>query len=142
MKRILGLFATAALAMILYAPAAHAQYGPLPNQSAWNQFLSNHPETAAQLRANPSLIYNENWRNQHPHLVDWLNNHRNDWRAMRQPAAWQNRYGAWDGEEWRDQDWWYHHRPDWAHQNHPEWWHEHSDWQQGYRAGEAAEERE
>lgn len=150
MKRLLRLFAVAALSLMFYVPAAHAQYGSLPNQGAWDNFLANHPKTASELQRNPSLFYNPNWRKQHTGLEDWLNNHKGDWQSMRRPAPWRDRYDAWDGDEWRDQDWWYYHRSDWAREHHPEWWREHQDWKsgyrpgedQGYRGGEAAEERE
>ena len=141
MKRLASLLAAATFALLLYVPSAHAQYSNLPNQQAWNQYLENHPKAAAELRANPSLIYNSNWRSQHEHLEDWLSKHPDDWKAMRQPAPWQNRYGAWDKDEWRDQDWWYHNNPKWAHENHPDWWQEHKDWQ-GWKHEEHEEQAE
>ncbi len=131
MKRVMGFLVAAAFALMFYAPAAHAQFGGLPNEAAWSQYLRNHPQTAAELQRNPSLMYNANWRSQHSHLEEWLNNHPDDWKAMRQPAPWQNRYGAWDekNDQWHDQDWWYHNQPQWAHEHHPEWWEEHKEWQ-------------
>ncbi len=131
MKRIFGFLVTIAFVLMFYTPAAHAQFGNLPNGAAWNQYLANHPQTASELQKNPSLIYNANWRSKHPHLEEWLNNHPNDWKAMRQPSSWQDRYGAWDqkNNQWHDQDWWYHNQPQWAHEHHPEWWQQNKDWQ-------------
>jgi hypothetical protein len=128
MKRFLGLLAMATLGLALYAPAAHAQWNNLPNQYAWQNFMANHPKAAAQLHENPTLIYNSNWRQNHPGFDEWIQKHPSDWAAMRRPAPWQDRYGAWDRDEWRDQDWWYHHNPSWSHSHHPEWWQEHKDW--------------
>ncbi|MGO9607739.1 MAG: hypothetical protein ACLQAT_30785 [Candidatus Binataceae bacterium] len=130
MRRVAGLLLVALCAVLFHAPAVHAQYPNLPNEAAWNQYLAAHPKTAAELRANPSLIYNPTWRANHPHFEVWANNHKQDWEVLQHPAAWQNRYGAWDDKshEWHDQDWWYHNNPAWAHENHPDWWQEHKQW--------------
>jgi len=130
MRRWPALLAATALALMLQSSAAHAQFSGLPNQNAWEKYLAQHPKAAAQLRSNPTLIYSPTWRSQHQELEQWLNNHPDDWRAMRQPAPWQSRWGAWDkkSDQWHDQDWWYKHRPDWAYKHHPEWWQEHKDW--------------
>src|SRR5947207_15745034 len=111
MRRFIGLLAVVAFSFMFYAPAAHAQWNGMPNEHAWQNFTANHPEAAEQLHSNPSLIYNQAWRERHPGFDEWIQKHPNDWRAMRQPAPWQNRYGAWDRDEWRDQDWWYHPNP-------------------------------
>jgi len=143
MKRLIGPLLVSIFGLFFAVVPAHAQYGNLPNQGAWNQYLANHPKTAAELQANPSLIYNPNWRSQHPHFETWANNHPQDWKALHQPAPWQNRYGAFDkgNNEWHDQDWWYHHNPGWAHQNHPDWWQDHHNWK-AYQGEEHAEKRE
>ncbi|GEM_PF-2669169 len=143
MKRIVAIFAAASLLSMIYASGAYAQFSGLPNQGAWNQYLSNHPNVASELQRNPALLYNPNWRSKHPHLEEWLNNHPGDWKAMRQPAPWQSRYGAWDtrSNEWHDQDWWYQNHPEWAHEHHPEWWEDHKDWQ-SWKKEEQAERME
>jgi len=143
MKRLIGPLLAALLGLFFAVVPAHAQYGNLPNQAAWNQYLANHPKTAAELQANPSLIYNSNWRSQHPHFESWANSHPEDWKALRTPAPWQNRYGAFDkgNHEWHDQDWWYHHKPEWAHQNHPDWWQDHRDWKE-WKEEEHAQKKE
>jgi hypothetical protein len=141
MKRLMGPLVATLLGLLFYAVPAHAQYGNLPNQAAWNQYLANHPQTAAELKANPSLIYNPTWRSQHPHFETWANSHPEDWKMMRTPSTWQNRYGAWDKNEWHDQNWWYHHKPEWAHQNHPDWWQDHREWKQE-KGEEHAEKKE
>ncbi len=41
----------------------------------FDQYLDNHPEVAEQLRKNPSLINNEDFREKHPELREWLKNH-------------------------------------------------------------------
>jgi len=135
MKRLTGLLIASVFGLMLYAAPAHAQFSGLPNQAAWNQYLSNHPKTAAELRANPSLIYNAKWRSEHPHFEQWANNHQKDWEMMKSPAAWQNKYGAWDPKtnEWHDQDWWHKNNPEWAQQNHPDWWQNHKEWKEQHQ---------
>jgi len=128
MKLSAGLLVASVFGLLMYVTPAHAQFANLPNQAAWNQYLANHPKTAAELEANPSLMYNSKWRAQHPHFDQWINNHPKDWETMRSRGPWQNRYGAWDRDEWHDQDWWYHHNPQWTHENHPDWWESHKDW--------------
>jgi len=142
MKHLIGLLLASILGWFFYVVPAHAQYANLPNQAAWNQYLANHPQTAAELRANPSLIYNANWRSQHPHFETWANSHPEDWKAMRTPAPWQNHYGAFDksNDEWHNQNWWYHHKPQEAHENHPDWWQDHHDWKP-YQGDEHAEKK-
>ena len=142
MKRLIGPLLASILGLFFYVVPAHAQYTNLPNQGAWNQYLANHPQTAAELRANPSLIYNANWRSQHPHFETWANSHPEDWKAMRTPAPWQNHYGAFDksNDEWHNQNWWYHHKPQEAHENHPDWWQDHHDWKP-YQGDEHAEKK-
>jgi hypothetical protein len=139
MKRFAGLLVASVFGLMLYAVPAHAQFSGLPNETAWNQYLANHPKTAEELQANPSLIYNSKWRSKHPHFEEWVNNHPKDWEMMRSPAPWQNRYGAWDKGEWHDQDWYYKNNPQWAHENHPDWWENHKDWKQ-YHHEEQREE--
>ena len=142
MKRLIGPLLASILGLFFYVVPAHAQYTNLPNPAAWNQYLTNHPETAAELRTNPSLVYNANWRSQHPHFETWANSHPEDWKAMRTPSSWQSHYGAFDknDNEWHDQDWWYHHKPQEAYQNHPDWWQEHHDWKP-YQGEEHAEKK-
>jgi hypothetical protein len=144
MRRLMGLLLASILISLFYAIPARAQYGNLPNQAAWNQYLANHPQTAAELRANPSLIDNANWRSQHPHFESWASSHPEDWKAMRQPASRQNSYGASEkgNNQLHDHNWWYHHTPQSAYENHPDWWQSHRDWKpsQGEQHAEQKEE--
>jgi hypothetical protein len=143
MKRLIASLLASILGLLLYVVPAHAQYGNLPNQAAWNQYLGNHPKTAAELQANPSLIYNSNWRSQHPEFETWANKHPEDWKALRQPSSWQNKYGAFDksDNQWHDQNWWYHHKPQSAYQDHPDWWQSHRDWKP-YQGEQHAEQKQ
>lgn len=56
---------------------------PVPNQAAWNQYLAQHPDAAAELQANPGQMYDPAWQAKHPHFQDWIKNHPNDWTALR-----------------------------------------------------------
>ena len=96
MKRLIAPLLASIFGLFFTVVQAHAQYGNLPNQASWNQYLGNHPKTATELQSNPSLIYNSNWRSQHPHFETWANSHPQDWKALHQPAPWHNRYGAFD----------------------------------------------
>lgn len=195
---------TAAVVTIAFSLPAFAQYPPassaassgLPNQTAWDKMLSKHPKAAAQLSANPNLIYQPAWQASHPEFRTFLENHPADWRALKangsqyydgkfnsflghhpnlaaqlqadpslvnnpafrrnhpalnqylasHPNVWgtlrrQNMattaaaavsgtggggqgFGAYDQTgAWRDANWWHGHHVDWARQHHPEWWH-------------------
>jgi hypothetical protein len=139
MKRLAGFLMAAAMLLLVQVPAAHAQFNNLPNGGAWDQYLSNHPDVASTLAKNPSKIYDPAFRAKHQHLQEWLNKHPGDWSAMQKRAPWQNRYGAWDQNQWHDQDWWYHNNPQWAHEHHPEWWEQNKGWHQWQAQQHAAE---
>jgi hypothetical protein len=129
MKRVMGPLLASILGLLFYSVPVHAQYANLPNQAAWNQYLANHPQTAAELRADPSLISSSNWRSQHRDFESWANSHPEDWKALRKSASSQNRYETFDKDnnQSHGQNWWYHHKPEWADQNHSDWWQDHRD---------------
>jgi hypothetical protein len=45
--------------------------------ASFDQFLDQHPEIDRQLSANPSLVNNPQYLQDHPQLQTWLNDHRN-----------------------------------------------------------------
>jgi hypothetical protein len=103
----------------------------------FNDFLSKHPRSAAELRANPELIYDPRFRAQHPELNDFLKSHPNVWRSVKNNYAGNmgnvpmpNRgWGAYDHQhQWRDYSWWHEHDRNWFWKNHPEWAAKNPDW--------------
>ncbi len=96
-----------------------------------NEFLNNHPGVGAQVRANPELLYDRQFRRQHPGLQEFLQNHPNVWRnfVAGGPAQGPGGWGAYDqNRQWRNADWWHQNDPDWMYRNHPEWAENHPDW--------------
>jgi len=89
-------------------------------------FLANHPNIARELARNPGLLYNANWRRQHPQLQQYLANHPYVWQALNNeywctgPADTQ--WGDYDDQhQWRDAYWWHQNNPDWFYNNHEDW---------------------
>jgi len=98
-----------------------AQY---PDQHL-DRFLEKHPNIQADLMRNPDLIYNRQFRNQHPALQDWMHQHSNVWAKL--PGA--SRWGDYDeSHEWHESAWWHEHNPSWMYAHHPEWAENHPDW--------------
>jgi hypothetical protein len=132
-----------AVLTVAFASGAHAQW----QDADFNKFLGNHPGVASQLRANPSLINDPAFRQAHPDLQQYLQNHQRVSEMVRSQAAGMGGHGyypghnypgyagnpgynaangAWDEHhEWRDRQWWLKHNPDWVKSNHPEWWANH-----------------
>jgi hypothetical protein len=89
-----------------------------------NKFLNDHPDVAAKVRADPSLLMNRQFRHEHPELQTFMQNHPNDYRTLEAHGI-----GAYDSNHvWRDENWWHQNHPDWMYQNHPEWAANHPDW--------------
>jgi hypothetical protein len=92
----------------------------------FSQFLANHPEVAADLRDDPELLYDPEYRNNHPALAQFLAAHPRVWANLNAqheaagPAPGQ--LGAYDNQHrWHDADWWHQNNPDWFWAQHPEW---------------------
>jgi hypothetical protein len=102
MKTITGILGAAVIALFMSAPAMAQGMIPnmpgmhmpgysgvpwasgLPNQSAFNQWASNHQKSAAELQANPGLMYDPAWRKRHPHFQHFIETHPEDWAALKQ----------------------------------------------------------
>ena len=83
-----------------------------------DHFLDSHPGMKTQLERNPDLIYNRNFRKQHPDLEAFMQNHPNVWGKL----AGSGRWGAYGPDHnWHEADWWHEHDPGWLYKNHPEW---------------------
>jgi hypothetical protein len=109
----------------------------------FNQFLSEHPKIAADLRQNPGLIYDPAYRAAHPALKNFLASHKRIWRAIKyqnyaysnsngwgtynnngqwSDQNWWRQNGDWDNQgQWRDRAWWQTNNRKLAQQRHPEW---------------------
>lgn len=74
-------FAVPAFAQHLAADGA--RFNGLPNQTAWDRLLSSHPKAAAELSANPNLIYQPEWRTRHPAFGTFVRRHPADWRTIK-----------------------------------------------------------
>lgn len=110
----------------------------------FNRFLKNHQKIARDLQRNPNLIYDPNYRAQHPDLNRFLANHPNVWQSIKNQryvyspnggwgaydnsgqwrnSPWWNENGAWNRQnQWRDRDWWKKNDPKWVRQNRPTWY--------------------
>jgi hypothetical protein len=108
------------LAMAMPSISA-AQY----NESRLDNFLSQRPGLRAQLERNPNLIYNKEFRHQHPDLQEFMQNHPNVWGKLPGYGRW-GAYGP--DHNWHEADWWHEHDPGWMYSNHPEWVQDHADW--------------
>jgi hypothetical protein len=109
----------------------------------FNRFLKNHPQIARDLRRNPNLIYDPNYRAQHPDLKNFLANHKDIWASIKNqryvysPSGgwgaynsqsqwrnfnWWSENGDWDdNHNWHDRDWWEKNNRTWVEKNHPNW---------------------
>jgi len=114
--------ATLALAALVWAaPAgAQSQTNPTPQDrddltrqqlAGFDQFLDNHPDLAAQIRKNPSLVNNEEFVENHSDLQQYLEQHpevrenlsQNSNAVMRQEQRFERREDA-DSNRKRDND--------------------------------------
>jgi len=120
-KKLGGLTAVVLLALA-FGGMAMAQ--GMPNNEAWGAFLAAHPQTAAELNANPNLMYNPSWQAAHPNFQEWAKYHYADWQALKAQRGMfhPGGLGAWDQHGvWRDQGWWRANNPNWVAAHHPEW---------------------
>jgi hypothetical protein len=93
--------------------------------------VGNQPRIAADLRDNPELLYDPNYRDAHPALDQYLANHPRVWANLNarhnsggteqsqfgSTAQPETGYGAYDSQhQWRDADWWYQYNSDWVWQ--------------------------
>ena len=109
-----------ALMMIMMAIAsvASAQYY---HEEQLDRFLDGHPKVRSELAQNPDLIYNKQWRDEHPQLRHFMQNHPDVWGKLPHSAG----YGAYGpNHQWHEADWYHEHNPA-MYQNHPEWAREH-----------------
>ena len=99
--------------------------------SPFNQFLRNQPRIAADLRDNPELLYDPNYRDAHSALDQYLTNHPRVWANLNtqrnsggteqsqfgSTAQPETGYGAYDSQhQWHDADWWHQYNSDWVWQ--------------------------
>ena len=131
--RTFGAAAIVLLAMAMPSISA-AQY---PDERL-DRFLNEHTRVKEKLERNPDLIYNKEFREQHPELREFLQNHPTVWGKL--PGA--SRWGDYDEHhEWHEADWWHQHDPGWMYKHHPEWAENHPDWH-GEHDGEYDEHHE
>jgi hypothetical protein len=117
---------TLALAVVLFAMAMPSiSAAQFYHEQRLDRFLDYHPEIKQQLERNPNLIYNREWRERHPDLQQFMQNHPNVWGKLPESRRW-GAYGP--NNEWHEADWWHEHDPDWMYKNHPEWVENHPDW--------------
>ena len=78
------------VAILVFAMAipsiAAAQYG----EARLDKWLDGHQDVKAELQRNPSLIYDRQWRHEHPGLQEFMQNHPQVWGKI--PNS--GRYGA------------------------------------------------
>ena len=90
----------------------------------FRQFLANHPEVAADLRDDPELLYDPEYRNNHPALAQFLAAHPRVWanlNAQHAAGPAPGEFGAYDNQHrWHDANWWHQNNPDWFWERHPE----------------------
>ncbi len=121
-RAILVLFAIC----MLFAVSAFAQ-APWAEVD-FQRFLSNHP----RLRANPALMTDPAYLNNHPNLAKFLHEHPSIYAQARAMGAYDNY------NRWRDANWWFGHDPDWVYQHHSDWigyhpeWRDDGDWDDGH----------
>ncbi len=115
-----------AAAIVLFAMAmpsiSAAQYY---HEERLDHFISQRPDLRNQLGRNPDLIYNKAWRERHPDLESFMQQHPNVWGKMPNSGRW-GAYGP--DHSWHESDWWHDHDPGWMYKNHPEWAENHPDW--------------
>jgi hypothetical protein len=102
MKRISSIIGAAVIALLMSAPAMAQGMIPnmsgmnvpqysgvpwssgMPNQKAFNEWANNHRKAAAELQANPGLMYDPSWRKHHKHFQHFIETHPEDWKALKQ----------------------------------------------------------
>src|SRR5208282_372474 len=89
-----------------------------------NKFLNDHPDVGEKVRANPSLLYDKHFREEHPDLQRFMQNHPEEYKRLNEHGA-----GAYDEHhQWHDDGWWHDHEPNWVREHHPEWFDHHPEW--------------
>jgi len=122
MKQLKTMLAIAVVTIAMALPSiAAAQY----HESRLDNFLESHPHIKADLSRNPDLIFNENYRREHPELQKFMQDHPQIYGKLHNHGFW-GEYGP--DHEWHDADWWHEHDPGWMYKNHPEWAKDHRDW--------------
>src|SRR5882757_1234539 len=127
--RIIGAVAILLLAMGLPSTSMAKMY----NSARLDHWLNEHQGIKNKLAANPNLIYNKDFREDHPELRTFLQNHPDVWKKLGPgpggvaggPRGWGD-YD--DHHEWRDADWWHDHDRGWMYRHHPEWVENHPNW--------------
>src|SRR6266851_5725335 len=81
----------------------------------FQQFLASDPQDEQDLAPNPQMIYDENWRMQHPQLQAFMQANPNVW-------TWLEQWGEYDTQnQLHDAYWWHQNNRQWFYSNHPEW---------------------
>ena len=84
MKSMLTIMAAALLAIATAGPA----FAQVRQYDAdFNNYLSHHPNEAAQIQANPRLIDDPTYIKNHPGLNQYLDNHPNVRKTIRAQSA-------------------------------------------------------
>ncbi len=117
---------TLALAVVIFAMAMPSiSAAQFYHEERLDHFIDSRPDLRNQLQHNPNLIYNKAWRERHPDLESFMQQHPNTWGKLEG----SNRYGAYGPDHaWHESDWWHQNDPGWMYKNHPEWAEAHPDW--------------
>jgi hypothetical protein len=107
--------------------------GSLYYSERFNRFLNEHPNLKNRLASNPELVYDRRFRDEHPELRQFLQNHPSVWQKIaRGPNMGGGGPGGWgdydSNHQWRDANWWHENDRAWMYQHHPEWAENHPDW--------------
>lgn len=98
--------------------------------TAFTQFLNNHPKVARDLSQNPELIYKPSYLAKHPQLKAFLASHKKTWQTAKNKKYMYSPRGGWgaynNNGEYRDETWWKT-NGDWDQQNK---WHDRAWWLQ------------
>src|SRR5260370_33295219 len=111
MKPIRTLGAVAILLLAMAVPSKSIAQSPsLYHSERFKKFLNEHQRLKAHLAANPELVYDRRFREEHPDLRQCLQNQPEDWQKIPRgpnmaPGCAPGR-GVYDSSnEWRDADW-------------------------------------
>src|SRR5208282_735779 len=52
-----------------------------------NKFLNDHPDVGEKVRANPSLLYDKHFREEHPDLQRFMQNHPEEYKRLNEHGA-------------------------------------------------------
>jgi hypothetical protein len=82
---------------------------------SFQQFLASDPQDEQELAPNPQMIYDDNWRMQHPQVQSFMQANPDVWN-------WLLGFGAQDNRnQWHDAYWWHQNNRQWFYANHPQW---------------------